>query len=325
MRFSLKVAVKCLLTALSVFLLAFNVWVVTYRFKVVSQDSSLSIQESRLSKLFISGNESNGNKTLSRGDGEDFKLSNTESPLLVWPDKEFYDNDRILNQLQYKPPSINNRGIAPDTFPPKKILVYNGLEYWGISEGQQVFVSQHCLVSKCEVTAHASETETADAILFTNIVSKSCIPRPAHQIWILHMADPPTVTPSFDEFAHSINWTATYRHDSDIVAPYGKLVPYDKNVLILPQDRNFASGKTKQVAWFVSNCGGARNGRLDYAKELANYIQVDIFGQCGDHKCPRRSQVCFEMLKKDYKFYLAFENCNCRDYITEKFFVNSLQ
>jgi glycoprotein 3-alpha-L-fucosyltransferase len=79
-----------------------------------------------------------------------------------------------------------------------------------------------------------------------------------------------------------------------------------------------------QVAWFVSNCG-ARNGRLQYARELSKYISVDVYGACGTKKCPRTTaNKCFDMLDKDYKFYLAFENSNCKDYITEKFFVNGL-
>lgn len=72
----------------------------------------------------------------------------------------------------------------------------------------------------------------------------------------------------------------------------------------------------------------AKNDRLEFAKALNKYISVDIYGFCGDNalKCPRSSEKeCFEMLQKDYKFYLSFENSNCRDYATEKFFLNALQ
>ena len=38
--------------------------------------------------------------------------------------------------------------------------------------------------------------------------------------------------------------------------------------------RNYAAGKTKMVAWFVSNCG-PKNKRGDYADELAKYGSHD--------------------------------------------------
>jgi len=56
------------------------------------------------------------------------------------------------------------------------------------------------------------------------------------------------------------------------------------------------------------------NDRLQYAKDLSKFIEVDIVGSCGslsDGDIPSEDQ---------YKFYLAFENSNCDDYITEKFF-----
>lgn len=56
------------------------------------------------------------------------------------------------------------------------------------------------------------------------------------------------------------------------------------------------------------------------AKELQKYIPVDIYGACGTLKCAiSEKQKCDQMLNTDYKFYLAFENSLCYDYITEKF------
>lgn len=114
------------------------------------------------------------------------------------------------------------------------------------------------------------------------------------------------------------------RRDSDIVAPYGKWEYYDDRITQIEQPINYAKNKTKQVAWFVSNCFTI-NKRFEFAKKLNEFIEVDIYGLCGDLACPKTSKDCFDFLQHDYKFYLSFENSNCKDYITEKIFDNALQ
>jgi len=44
-----------------------------------------------------------------------------------------------------------------------------------------------------------------------------------------------------------INWTATYRRDSDLVAPYERWQYYDPSVTQIPQTFNYAANKTKKV------------------------------------------------------------------------------
>ena len=46
-----------------------------------------------------------------------------------------------------------------------------------------------------------------------------------------------------------------FRTDSTLVAPYERWQYYNENVRELEQGYNVAENKTKQVAWFVSNCG----------------------------------------------------------------------
>lgn len=249
-----------------------------------------------------------------------------QQPTIVWPSLEHFNDDRILAQLKYKPNVVEEREISGQTIPVKTILLYNGYKDWGVKPGRQSFIEQNCPVSACSITDSRRQAATADAILFRQDPRFPPYRRPPNQIWILYLLEAPYFTPNLWKFNGHFNWTASYRHDSDIVAPYEKFVKFDTQVLKYRSkpSKNFAAGKTKKVAWFVSNCQ-ASNSRLEYAKALSKYIEVDIYGKCGDKQCPRGKGSCSEMLNKDYKFYLAFENSNCRDYITEKFFFTGLQ
>jgi len=108
--------------------------------------------------------------------------------------------------------------------------------------------------------------------------------------------------------------------------------------------------KTKLVAWVVSRCG-VGSKRDDYVNELKKYITVDVYGKCGSLKCDNKSgdienlnpptgcskllkfllfclvyksliRLLFkgELMERNYKFYLAFENAIGPDYMTEKFY-----
>lgn len=96
--------------------------------------------------------------------------------------------------------------------------------------------------------------------------------------------------------------TYTYKLDSDVLGHYIYSVPLEQS------PKNFAEGKSKMVAWFVSNCK-THSRRENYVKELQKYIDVDIYGKCGPLKCPRGDEAaCNDKLRRDYKFYLSFEN-----------------
>ncbi|CAF0745101.1 unnamed protein product [Didymodactylos carnosus] len=59
-----------------------------------------------------------------------------------------------------------------------------------------------------------------------------------------------------------------------------------------------------------------------YALKLGTYYPIDQYGLCTEKR--RLSKEEFEKILFNYKFYLAFENSYCLDYITEKVFYNAL-
>lgn len=227
--------------------------------------------------------------------------------------------DRIIEQITFVP-----RGESKET----KYIYLPDIGSFGIDEGRNVFESSLCKVKSCAVTSTIREGVRYDARIGYQQIYQGDIKtmenelnRHPDQIWIYYNLESPVVSPDYFMIGNVFNWTATYRSDSTIVAPYERWHATDNSIVL---SRNYAYGKTKKVAIFVSNCD-TTNQRLKYVEELSKYIDVHIYGGCGNYTCGReREQECFSMLKKEYKFYLAFENANCRDYITEKFFRNAL-
>ena len=140
-------------------------------------------------------------------------------------------------------------------------------------------------------------------------------------------------------YKYFFNWTADYRHDSNLFYPYGRVYVHDNNLkhtikkpwlvdnndfkipkpdisTIEKATANF--NKTRSIAWIVSHCKTGIK-REDYVKNLSSFIDVDIYGACGKLKCPR-SADCMKMIENKYMFYIAFENSLCLDYITEKLY-----
>ncbi|XP_014788844.1 glycoprotein 3-alpha-L-fucosyltransferase A [Octopus bimaculoides] len=207
----------------------------------------------------------------------------------------------------------------------KKLLIDNLSWLKPLKKNQGSFLEYKCPVNTCLVTYNKSEEKSVDAIFFIERVrlSRKLVHR--NQIWMFMTHECPVFSPPIKHLSNSINWTITYRPDSTIAYPYSRFRYFNSLITQKEQVRNYAMGKPKKVAWFVSNCY-PNNNRTDYAKELAKYIQVDIYGGCGTKVCKRKNEEqCFRKLEEEYKFYLAFENSNCRDYITEKFFRNALQ
>uniref|UniRef100_A0A3P8ZUJ5 Fucosyltransferase n=1 Tax=Esox lucius TaxID=8010 RepID=A0A3P8ZUJ5_ESOLU len=177
-------------------------------------------------------------------------------------------------------------------------------------------------ISRCVLTDDRRVYPRADGIIVhhreiaTNITALPQDPRPNGQKWIWMNFESPSHTSGLRRFEGVFNLTMTYRVDSDIFLPYGYL---------LPRHHAHASSlrprfqRARLLAWVISNWSESQ-ARVAYYRRLANYVSVDVFGRAGV-PLPEDSNVV--SLVRRYQFYLALENSQHTDYITEKLW-NSL-
>jgi glycoprotein 3-alpha-L-fucosyltransferase len=239
------------------------------------------------------------------------------NPTVQTDERPSFAEDKIISQLSLTPaPNSSNE----DT---KLILLPNGYPPHVYPE-RLTFLRDKCPFSMCALTDNPKNLERADAVVFQGDFNPNFAQpykRPPRQIWIYYQLESPIHTQPLGKYSSLFNWTATYRMDSTIVTPYAKLVrrPALRNSTLLRTNR------TNLAACFMSNCD-TTNHRWNYIKELQKYVQVDVYGTCGPLVCTRHNEHdCQKMLREKYKFYLAFENSNCIDYISEKFFQNALR
>jgi len=241
----------------------------------------------------------------------------------VWPKTFNETDDRIQVQLRF----MEYYGSLPVNRTIKRIHCVGALNFDGLREGQYHFVEGRCPIQECSIMSNQMQ-HLADVLLISEMSFFNFLqylPKPRHQLWIAqHWESAMHDRINTWLMQRYINWTVSYRRDSTIAISYGK---YARTSDADSSQRtiDYSAGKTKHVAWIVSNCHAANN-RLEYAHELAKYIDVDIYGACGSLVCNATgSESCHNLLAKNYRFFLAFENSNCKDYITEKLYHAALQ
>lgn len=76
--------------------------------------------------------------------------------------------------------------------------------------------------------------------------------------------------------------------------------------------------KTGTALWIALECKRPSKREV-LVEKLKKYVPIDIAGNCGNISCWGYPYRCIDY-NTTYKFYLAFENSLCQDYLTEKTF-----
>ncbi|XP_045521219.1 alpha-(1,3)-fucosyltransferase C-like, partial [Pieris brassicae] len=211
----------------------------------------------------------------------------------------------------------------------------------------KLFIKQKCPHINCYISYDKNllkdDHRNFDAVVFKvrdimKLMEKNIkITRSPNQIYVFNSLEPsdmhPVCNPIFDNF---FNWTWTYKLNSEISHPFFNI--YDiNNEIVGPKlfinwtrqmdhtdkYKSRMRKKTKAVAWIVTECK-LKVKHQEFINEFKNELKgynytLDIYGPCGDKKCPKRStKNCYDIIEQHYFFQMVLEETFAEDYITER-------
>ncbi|KAK7139601.1 hypothetical protein R3I93_016670 [Phoxinus phoxinus] len=169
----------------------------------------------------------------------------------------------------------------------------------------------------CHLTADKSQFNRAHGVFFHHgdingdLSNMPKLPRPPFQKWVWINMESPSNSGQRSNLNNLFNLTATYRQDSDIMVPYGRM-----SVESGGKKHEKIPHKNKLVCWIVSNWN-SNYERSKYYAELKEHISIETYG---NHFNRRISDQHYSDVVSSCKFYLSFENSIHKDYITEKLY-----
>ncbi|XP_077353387.1 alpha-(1,3)-fucosyltransferase 7 [Festucalex cinctus] len=178
----------------------------------------------------------------------------------------------------------------------------------------------------CKIVEQRSLFPMADVVVFHNFELVRGqeklpldLPRPPSQRWAWMSLESPVHNGDLKRFAGIFNLTLSYRRDADISIPYGERLAKEAD-----RDdpvQGVAHNKSFLACWVVSNYRSSFK-RSQVYKELSAIVPVKVYGRWT--KTPLSSEALLPTISRCY-FYLAFENSESKDYITEKLWKNAYQ
>ncbi|XP_059909942.1 alpha-(1,3)-fucosyltransferase 7 [Gadus macrocephalus] len=151
------------------------------------------------------------------------------------------------------------------------------------------------------------------------------LPRPPSQRWAWMSLEPPVNSGDLRPFNGLFNLTVSYRRDADVPIPYGRTVPRSAGGRPGDDDDDAASAapvrnRSCLASWVVSRYKPTQ-ARAEVFRRLSRRVPVEVYGLWAQK--PLAADRLLPTIARCY-FYLALENSNATDYISEKLWRNGL-